>query len=92
MAEKIKRFTLKIGKYCAQNASFLEYTTITKAAAIILVSINLTGAFRVQKSPRQAPEFDPLILWDKHVEQILDLSYERDIQELYLTLYERIKR
>ena len=59
MAEKIKRFTLKIGKYCAQNASFLEYTTITKAAAIILVSINLTGAFRVQKSPRQAPEFDP---------------------------------
>ena len=62
------------------------------AAAVTLVSINLAGAFRVQKSPEQDPEFDPSILWDRSIEQTLGLSYQTDIQEPYLKLYERIKR
>ena len=60
-------------------------------AAALLLSINFCGVSELFKSTVLAKTFDPSIIWDYELYQLTGLFYERDIQEPYLRLLERIK-
>ena len=60
-------------------------------AAALLLSINFCEVSDLFKSTVLAKTFDPSIIWDYELYQLTGLFYERDIQEPYLRLLERIK-
>ena len=79
---------MRLSLYVAYNASFLKFSPAEIAAACLLLSMRFSIS---QANGLSGTRFDPLLIWDKKVEEATGLIFDIDIKPVYNILEERVK-
>ena len=76
---KFERIIAKLNIYVTENASFLEYSTAQLAAACLLLTMRFTGLLQHYRTNNLVEGTDPTLAWNKEIEKLLGLLFNRDI-------------
>ena len=76
---KFERILAKISIYVTENASFLEYSTAQLAAVCLLLTMRFTGLLQQYGTNNPGGGADPTLAWNKEIEKLLGLLFNRDI-------------